>query len=62
MDKLILLSILLPTLVVPAMAARDRNAGRGARRVLATCLGFNLVYVVLISVVYTVFYVPEWFK
>jgi hypothetical protein len=52
MAKLILLSLLFVTLIVPMAAARDPSPGRAFRRVVLTLLSFNALYLFLILYVY----------
>jgi len=44
MSKLILLSLLVATIALPVLAARDPSAVRGMKRVVAYTVTFNLVY------------------
>ena len=44
MEKLLLLSVVVMTVVIPLHAARMRDDRRGLRRALARFLGYNLVY------------------
>jgi hypothetical protein len=50
--KLILLSLLIATLIIPMRAARDPSPGRGFRRVLFALFSFNMLYLFLILYVY----------
>jgi hypothetical protein len=50
MQKFLLLSILLATVVVPMLTARDTSPRRGLRRTLLLMVLFNAVY--LFSIVY----------
>jgi hypothetical protein len=49
MSKFIQLSIVLATIVLPWLAARDRSASRGLRRAVAALVAFNVFYVVTIT-------------
>ena len=44
MKKLLLLSIILAMIGIPARAARDKNAKRGLRKALRNLLIFDIVY------------------
>jgi hypothetical protein len=59
-DKLILMSVLVFTLVVPAIAARGRSPLRSVRRMVLTLLVLNAVYVLVVAYVYVANFVPEW--
>ncbi len=60
MDGFIMLSILLATVAVPALAARDPNAPRGARRMVLALLVVNSLYVAYAALVHVVVRVPQW--
>jgi hypothetical protein len=60
MKSLLLMSVLIGGLVIPGIAARDRNPRRGARRMLVLLLAFNLLYVAYLTLVHTAVYVPKW--
>jgi hypothetical protein len=51
-SKLLLMSVLLATAIIPAAAARDELPRRGLRRAILAYLAFNLVYAVLVILVY----------
>ena len=61
MDKVILVSIIVATVVVPALGARDANPRRGLKRTLVFLFAFNVVYLALVVLVYTRLYVPHSF-
>jgi hypothetical protein len=46
MDKLVLLSLVLGTIALPAHAARDKNARAGLRKAMLWVAAFNLLYVI----------------
>lgn len=48
MYKLILLSIVISTIAIPMIAARDRNASRGLRIAILGVAAFNALYVAVI--------------
>jgi hypothetical protein len=52
MQKLILISILLASAVIPARAARERSARRGLRKALFAMLVFYVLYVLALVFVY----------
>lgn len=52
MLKLLLLSIVLATFVVPALVARERDPRRALRQVLLAMLGVEVCYAVFLYVVY----------
>jgi hypothetical protein len=45
-DKILLLSILLGTIALPARAARDKNPRAGLRRAILWIAIFNVLYVI----------------
>jgi hypothetical protein len=61
-DSLLLLSMLLATIVVPAYAARLPSARRALGWTLLLLLALALAYVFLVTRVYTRLYVPEPFQ
>lgn len=61
-DSLLLLSMLLATIVVPACAARLPSARRALGWTLLVLLAVALAYVLLVTRVYTRLYVPEPFQ
>lgn len=52
MAKLILISILLSTFLVPALLARDPSPVRGFRRLVVALVACNLVYLFAVLVIY----------
>lgn len=52
MGKLILISILLSTFLVPAWLARDPSPVRGFRRLVIALAACNLVYLFAVLVIY----------
>jgi hypothetical protein len=52
MGKLILLSLLFATMIIPMRAAADPSPTRGFRRIVLWLLSFNALYVILILFVY----------
>ncbi len=58
MKTLALLSIVLATLAAPALAARDVNPVRGARRMILFLLAFDLAYTAYVTLVHASLVVP----
>lgn len=54
MKKLILLSVIIAAIALPARAARAKNARVGLRRALIQVAIFNFIYLILVTMV--------WFK
>lgn len=52
MRKLILISILFASVLIPIRAARARNARRGLRKALFAMLAFEVFYLLAIALVY----------
>lgn len=52
MQKLLVLSVCIALLVIPLVAGRDPHPARGLKRALFGVVVFNLIYVVLLRVVY----------
>ncbi len=52
MGKLILLLIVFVPILIAGLAARDRSAVRGFKRLLVFGLAFNILYVLLVLFVY----------
>lgn len=52
MAKLIELSILFAIIVIPARAARERDAAVGFKKALIQIIGFNLLYLFLLLFVH----------
>lgn len=46
--KLLLISIMVATVAIPILAARDRSAVRGMKRALVAMLIFSIAYAVLL--------------
>ncbi len=59
MDKLAMISIIIATAVVPAIAARDPNGQRALRRMMFFLLVFNALYLAYVTMVHAPFYAPE---
>jgi hypothetical protein len=52
MKKFLLMSVIYATLVLPSLAARERNPVRGVKRALSMSLVFNLLYTFAILVIW----------
>ncbi|WP_395813042.1 hypothetical protein [Archangium minus] len=53
MKKFILMSVLYAAIVLPILAARERNAVRGVKRAVAMFVAYNFLYAFLVLVVWT---------
>jgi hypothetical protein len=53
MKKFILMSVLYAILILPSLAARERNAVRGVKRAVAMFVAYNFIYAVLVLMVWT---------
>lgn len=60
MKTLLLLSIVLAALAIPIVFARDRDPRRGVRRMFVLLLLFNTLYLVYVTQVHPVVFVPRW--
>jgi hypothetical protein len=60
MKTLLLLSVLLAAIGIPALGARDPSPQRGLRRVLAALLVANALYVAYLTQLHPVLFVPSW--
>jgi hypothetical protein len=60
MKTLLLLSVLLAAIVIPGLGARAASPRRGLRRVLVALLVVNGLYVLYLTRLHTVLYVPSW--
>jgi hypothetical protein len=54
----LLASIIVALVAAPALAARDPNPRRGARRAVLFLLGFTLLYVAHVTLVHAPFFPP----
>lgn len=62
MDNLLLLSILVATVAVPALTARIPSGRRGLSWTLLALLGFTIAYAFLVTGFYAPRYAPEPFQ
>jgi hypothetical protein len=53
MKKLLLMSVLYATIILPSLAARERNPSRGVKRAVAMFVAYNFLYVFLVLVIWT---------
>jgi cytochrome c biogenesis factor len=59
MTSFLLVSVLLAALVVPVIAAGDRNPRRGVKRMVAVLFVFNALYLAYLTLVYPFVHVPK---
>ncbi len=52
MKKLILMSVIIMAIAIPARAARIKDARKGLRKTLIQTAVFNLIYLILITMVW----------
>ncbi len=52
MKKFILMSVLYAIILLPSLAARERNPMRGVKRAMAMMVAFNFFYAFLVLVVW----------
>jgi hypothetical protein len=60
MKSLLVLSIVLAFIAVPAWTARDPDPRRGLRRMLIVLSILSAIYVVYVTRVHPVLFVPSW--
>jgi hypothetical protein len=60
MKSILLMSVFFATLGIPALAARDRNPRRGVKRMLLMLLIFNALYLLYLTQLHPVLFVPQW--
>jgi hypothetical protein len=53
MKKFLLMSVLYAFIVLPCLAARERNAARGVKRAVAAVVAYNFLYAFLVLVIWT---------
>ncbi len=58
MKSLLLLSIVIGGLAIPALLARDPNPRRGQKRMLLLLLVFNVLYLAYVTLLHPVLFVP----
>ena len=52
MTRLLLLSVVVATVALPVLAARDRRPGRGVRRAALLVLAFNVAWALALAFLY----------
>lgn len=52
MKKLILLSVIIASIAIPARAARMTDARKGFKKVMLHTVAFNVIYLVLLTLVF----------
>jgi hypothetical protein len=52
MKKFLLMSVLYAFILLPSLAARERNPVRGVKRAMAMVVAFNFFYIFLVLVVW----------
>lgn len=60
MKSLLLMSVLIASMVIPAIASREPDPKKGMKRMLLLLLLFNALYVAYLTLVHIVVYVPTW--
>lgn len=60
MKSLFLMSVLLASIALPAVLARDRNPKRAVKRLLVLLLVFNALYLAYLTMVHPFRYFPHW--
>ena len=53
MKKFLLMSVLYALIILPSLAAQERNAERGVKRAVLAFVAYNFFYVFLVLVVWT---------
>lgn len=60
MKTLLLMTVLFAAMILPVIAARDPDPRRGLARLLVMVLAFDVVYVLYLTQVHPVAFVPHW--
>ena len=60
METLLIISIVVASIAIPAWAARDARPRRGAAKMLVALLGAVLLYVGYLTLLHPVLFVPHW--
>jgi hypothetical protein len=58
-DSVAMMSILIATVAVPAVFARDPSAFRGLKRMLLSLLVFNALYIAYVTLIHVTYFVPQ---
>lgn len=53
MKKFLLMSVIYSTLILPILAARERNPERGVKKAMAMFVAYNFLYAFLVLVIWT---------
>jgi len=59
MKSLLLISLLIAALAIPAITARDPNPRRGLKRMVMLLLAFNALYLAYITLIHPLIFVPQ---
>jgi hypothetical protein len=59
MGKLILISVLVATVAAPVLGSADPSPRRGLGRTLAFLMVFNVIWLLLLTLIYATFHKPE---
>jgi cyanate permease len=60
MKSLLLMSVFFANVLIPVLAARDKNPRRGVKRMLVLMLLFNALYILYLTQFHPVWYPPVW--
>ncbi len=60
MKSLLLMSVLIASMVIPAITSRGPDPRRGMKRMLLLLLLFNALYLAYLTLVHVAVYVPTW--
>jgi hypothetical protein len=60
MKSLLLLSVVIAAIALPALAARDPRPRRGFKRLMLALLIANALYLAYLTLVHPARYVPHW--
>lgn len=60
MKSLLLLSVVVAAIALPALAARDPRPRRGFRRLMVALLLANAAYLAYLTLLHPVLFVPHW--
>lgn len=60
MKSLLLFSIVIAAVALPALAARDPQPRRGFRRLMVALLVVNAAYLAYLTLLHPALYVPHW--
>lgn len=60
MKSILLMSVLIASMVIPAITSRDRDPRKGMRRMLLLLLLFNGLYIAYLTLVHVEVFIPTW--